>query len=90
MNVVMDVDESTGQLEERRARIQERLESGKWLVEIDGLERPLTVPRANISKRVRLPWKPRDLRDHFIVFWRCNAEKDEYLEDIRARRFLIQ
>ena len=48
------------------------------------------MQRHQITRRVRLPWKPRDLRDYLIIFRRRNATKDEYVEDLRARRAFVQ
>ena len=52
---------------QRRARLLERTADG-FLAEIDGSTTPQPVTRAQISKRVRLPWKPSDLRDYLVIF----------------------
>ena len=39
---------------------------------------------------MKLPWKPTDVRDYFIVFRRRDAESDTYVEDIKVRRHLVQ
>ncbi len=36
------------------------------------------------------PWKPQDLRDHFIVLRRHNARREDYVEDLRVRRNLLR
>ena len=55
----------------------------------DGGE-PLEIQTACISRRVQLPWKPADLRDYLIIFRRRNAEKDEYIEDLKVRRAFVE
>ena len=42
-----------------------------------------------ITQRVKLPWKPAELHDYFITFRRRDAEKDDYIEDLRVRRNFI-
>ena len=73
----------------RRARLLERTDAG-FLAEPEGFDTPQEVQRHQITRRVRLPWKPRDLRDYLIIFRRRNATKDEYVEDLRARRAFVQ
>ena len=73
----------------RRARLLERTDAG-FLAELEGFDTPQEVQRHQITRRVRLPWKPRDLRDYLIIFRRRNATKDEYVEDLRARRAFVQ
>ena len=73
----------------RRARLLERTDAG-FLAEVEGFNTPQEVQRHQITRRVRLPWKPRDLRDYLIIFRRRNATKNEYVEDLRARRAFVQ
>ena len=48
------------------------------------------VEYARVRQRVRLPWKPQDLHDNFIVLRRRNARREEYVEDLRVRRNLLR
>ena len=44
-----------------------------------------------IQKRVKLPWKPRDIADVFMVFRRrCATSSNEYVEDLRVRRAMVK
>ena len=36
-----------------------------------------------------LPWKPKDLRNHLVVFRRKELNKDTYVEDLYVRRNMI-
>ena len=82
-------DETSGAPLLRRARLIERTDTG-FLAQVDGYESLQPVEHAHITQRVCLPWKPRDLRDYFIVFRRRNASKEEYVEDLRTRRAFVQ
>ena len=84
VNVTLTDDTSDAPMT-RRARLLERTDAG-FLAELEGFETPQEVQRHQITRRVRLPWKPRDLRDYLIIFRRRNATKSEYVEDLRARR----
>ena len=90
VNVVMDMDETTGRLAERCARLMERRAEGGWLARVDGEDELVHVTTQTITKRVKLPWKPTDVRDYFIVLHCRDAEKDTYIEDIKVRRHLVQ
>ena len=48
------------------------------------------VDIACIEERIKLPWRPRDLKDHLIIFLRRDGVSDEYVEDLRVRRNLIK
>ena len=73
----------------RRARLLERIENG-FLAQIEGFDAPQVVDQQQLRQRVSLPWKPKDLRDHLIIFRRRNATKEEYVEDLRTRRSFVQ
>ena len=90
VNVVMEIDETTGRLDERCARLMERGAEGGWLARVDGEDELVHVTTQHITTRVKLPWKPTDVRDYFIVFRRRDAEKDTYIEDNEVRRHLAQ
>ncbi len=45
---------------------------------------------ARVRQRVRLPRKPQDLRDNFIVLRRRNARREDYVEDLRVRRNFLR
>ena len=47
------------------------------------------VPLERVKQRVLLPWKPEDLRDHLIILRRRNAQREEYIEDLRVRRRML-
>ena len=68
VNVVMDIDETTGSLDEHCARLVQRRKEGGWLARVEGEEDLVPVTTQNITRRVKLPWKPSDVRDYFIVF----------------------
>ncbi len=72
----------------RRARVVRRNETG-CLVLLFGETTPQEVSRAQIRRRVSLPWKPSDLRDYLIVFRRHNASKDGCVQDSRTRRVFV-
>ena len=78
----------TDELHHHRARVRELTADG-LLVDVDGEDSPLSVPFQHVTQRLKLPWKPVDLHDYFIVFRRRNGEKNEYLEDLRVRRHFI-
>ena len=59
------------------------------MADIDGEDVPRFVHCNEITQRVKLPWKPADLHDYFITFRRRDAEKDDYIEDLRVRRNFI-
>ena len=88
MNVVLPEPNSEVPLL-RRARLLERVENG-FLAQIEGLDAPQRVDLEQIRQRVSLPWKPKDLRDHLIIFRRRNATEEEYVEDLRTRRSFVQ
>ena len=60
----------------RRARLLERVEN-VFLAQIEGFDAPQVVDQQQLRQRVSLPWKPKDLRDHLIIFRRRNATKEE-------------
>ena len=74
---------------QRRARLLQRTDTG-FLANVDGYEQPLEIAHEQIRQRIRLPWKPCDLRDHLVIFRRRNARKEEYVEDSRTRRHFVQ
>ena len=82
-------DSSAGTVLERRARLLERTDDG-FVADVDGFTKPQLIPRQRIRARVVLPWKPSDLRDHLFIFRRRNAEEDEYVDDLRARRSFVR
>ena len=43
-----------------------------------------------IAERLKLPWKPINLRDYLIILRRRNASRDDYVEDLRVRRDYIR
>ncbi len=45
---------------------------------------------ARVRQRARLPWKPEDLRDTFIVLRQRNTRREDYVEDLRVRRNLLR
>ena len=50
----------------------------------------MTVEPMDIRQRVLLPWLPKDLHSHFIVFRRAHPTRsDEYVECLRVRRNLV-
>ena len=58
-------------------------------VEMQGLQGHIeerVVPLTDIEQRMKLPWKPSALGDHFVVFRRRNMKKEEYVDDLRVRR----
>ena len=61
-----------------------------WLVHFGDGADLVEVDMSSITRRVQLPWKPSDLRNHLIIFRRRNADKDEYIEDLKVRRPLIE
>ena len=48
------------------------------------------VPLSCVRQRVSLPWQPRDIADHFLVFRRRRGREQEYVEDLRVRRAMIK
>jgi hypothetical protein len=80
----------------RRARVL-AFERGGLRVLLDdpelgpGFARPegVLVPLERVERRVTLPWKPRDLSDHLIVFRRRRGRARDYVEDLRVRRALV-
>ena len=48
------------------------------------------VPFQQIRQRIMLPWRPTGLHKHLIILRRRNGKKDEYVEDLRVRRALLQ
>ena len=82
-------DATTGATLLRRARLLERTETG-FLAKLEDCDTPQEVVYSQIRQRIRLPWKPSDLRDYLIIFRRRNATKEEYVEDLRTRRAFIQ
>ena len=49
----------------------------------------LRLKYEDIEKRVSLPWKPKDLRDHLIVFRRRQGNSDNYVSDLRVRKDMV-
>ena len=43
-----------------------------------------------VAQRIRLPWKPSDLRHHLLIFRRHNSQRECYVEDLRVRRNLVR
>ena len=78
----------TNQLTHQRARVKEMKADG-LLVEMDGEAKSVFVRFNEISQRLKLPWKPEDLHDYFIVFRRRNGNSDEYINDLRVRRSFV-
>ena len=78
----------TGVLQHHRARIL-KFTLEEILAEIDGEEDPVKLELSDITQRLKLPWTPKALHDYFIVFRRRNANRDEYIEDLRVRRNFI-
>jgi hypothetical protein len=74
---------------ERRARLLGPVAGGGFLAEVAGEPAPRVVARADIAQRVRLPWRPSDLRDYLIVFRRRDADRQLYVEDLRVRRRFV-
>ena len=50
----------------------------------------VTVPLERIRQRVKLPWKPRDIADHLMVFRRCRGSSNEFVESLEVRREMIK
>ena len=72
-----------------RGRLLSRTDDG-WLVELSESPAPVGIPTHRITQRVQLPWKPSDLRDYLVIFRRRNADKDEYIEDLKVRRRFVE
>ena len=68
----------------QRARVREVRPDG-FLVEIYGEQGLREISKSDVQARVRLPWKPNDLRHALIVLRRRNRNRDEYVEDLRVR-----
>ena len=51
---------------------------------------PRQVSFVQVRQRIRLPWRPVDLRNNLIILRRRNGDKDEYVEDLRVRRHFVQ
>ena len=73
----------------RRARVLRLDSAGIW-VQVPETGETRTVQKADIEQRVRLPWKPCDLSDQFIVFRRRLGRGEEYVEDLRVRRNVVK
>jgi len=58
-------------------------------VEIDGSTETHLVSADDVEQRVCLPWKPKDLADHLIIFRRRQGRTDEYVDDLRVRRNFV-
>ena len=74
---------------EHRARLVSRTDDG-WLADFGDAGELVEIHTSAITRRVQLPWKPSDLRNYLIIFRRRNADKDEYIEDLKVRRALIE
>ena len=74
---------------EHRARLVSRTDDG-WLVDVGDAGELVEILTSAITRRVQLPWKPSDLCKYLIIFRRRNADKDEYIEDLKVRRALIE
>ena len=72
----------------RRARVVGMAPKGVR-VRVDGMESELEVDMKNVEQRVVLPWRPKDLSDHLIIFRRRHGRKEEYVDDLRVRRKLV-
>ena len=60
------------------------------MVELDGETEQREVFFQQIRQRIMLPWRPTDLHNHLIILRRRNGKNDEYVEDLRVRRALLQ
>ena len=74
---------------EHRARLVSRTDDG-WLADFGDAGELVEILTSAITRRVQLPWEPSDLRNYLIIFRRRNADKDEYIEDLKVRRALIK
>ena len=71
-----------------RARVVALRAAGVLVEHVDATREHVNFAR--VRQRVRLPRKPEDLRDNFIVLRRRNARREDYVEDLRVRRnFLL-
>ena len=73
----------------RRARIRDFTDDG-FMVELDAEFEQREVFFQQVRRRIVLPWQPRDLHNHLIILRRRNGKKDDYVEDLRVRRALLQ
>ena len=87
INVRLDASTATPELPQR-AQIRAIRASG-FLVELANGEQH-TVSTSQVAERLKLPWTPASLRDYLIILRRRNASRDDYVEDLRARRNIIR
>ena len=89
-NDVVNVQPASGSnADVKRARIVSVQNHG-FHVEYSDLSRGY-VEMERIQQRVKLPWRPEDLRENFIVLRRRIGRSEEHLEkDLRVRRGLLQ
>ena len=85
MSDLVNVADPEDPVNVRRGRILQILPDG-FQVHFSSEDVVETVPLSNIRQRLVLPWRPEDLRDHFIILRRRNGSKDDYIEDLRVRR----
>ena len=71
------------------ARIQDFTDDG-FQIRIASEPEPRQVSFVQVRQRIRLPWRPVDLRNNLIILRRRNGDKDEYVEDLRVRRHFVQ
>ena len=72
----------------RRARIVALLDGNGFTVTYaNGVDEQ--IPYQRVRQRVVLPWKPREIREHFVVLRRRNARREDYVEDLQVRRSLL-
>ena len=75
---------------EHRCRIV-NIANGDVEIELSDSERTLaTVSIDDIHRRIKLPWKPQDLRDNLILLRRENATKASFIEDLCVRRDIVR
>ena len=71
------------------ARIEDFTDDG-FQIRIASEPEPRQVSFVQVRQRIRLPWRPVDLRNNLIILRRRNGDKDEYVEDLRVRRHFVQ
>ena len=68
-----------------RARVC-RIAGSEIDVLVAGEAAPRRVSALQLQSRMRLPWKPADLRHSFIVLRRRIGRSEEHVEDLRVRK----
>ena len=88
-NDVVNVSPKAGSIGDmKRGRILHVRNNGFDVMYHDFQQEFVEVER--IQQRVKLPWRPEDLREHFIVLRRRLGRSEHYLEeDLRVRRNLL-